>query len=643
VEITIPLKSSLDISRIEIKNFKKISSIKIDISPITALVGGNTSGKSSLIQAIQLATSIFQASGQDNALPHRIKFSKTLSDNDVGFRPTDRIIDLKNGKSATQNEGFDIIIYSNIHSDARVHDTESKIDTLKSITEKDQAVKLNVKRGKNANISIHVDVQNGFLKKNIIQRSKPLTFLSPGLSGIPLKEEWRTRAVIDFGAMHGDANLYLRSILDHLFKDDLSANEVKNQLYKWRSGCSISELTDSSWKVFSFLMDSCYPGIRIYVDHDPQVSRHVNITVNYSDNEQPLELSATGILQITQILAYSCYYKPPLLLLDEPDAHLHSDSQERLYTALKSLSDELGTKVILTTHSPQMVSRIMTHAENNIVWISDGTEHNIDKKDNKTIPFLMELGMMNFGSKIFDPNINTIILTEDTNTQFIEKLSKANGFDGASIISYHGTQNFRGALELSAILLHDRPDLNIYVHRDRDYRTDSEILFENLRFNKFKSERNILNMHQIFTKFNDAEHDFCQKDHLIEVFRNELNYNDISNIINDTIENLQNEFSMDLFNGRRQISETIYVERFKSSSLWKQAEMPATAPDPKSFLKNGQPFPFDLCYGKKLFKQLKEEFRKKLNKDPNDITNMMIQPTKNLKIVSWHKIGKPNG
>lgn len=38
----------------------------------------------------------------------------------------------------------------------------------------------------------------------------------------------------------------------------------------------------------------------------------------------------TGFLQVAQIFAYLLHFKPKLLLIDEPDSHLHPGTQERL-------------------------------------------------------------------------------------------------------------------------------------------------------------------------------------------------------------------------------------------------------------------------------------------------------------------------
>lgn len=74
-----------------INHFKRIESLEIDLQPVTALVGGNTSGKSSALQAAQLGVSILQAalrSIRPNGAPD---FRSTVANDAVLFRPTERL------------------------------------------------------------------------------------------------------------------------------------------------------------------------------------------------------------------------------------------------------------------------------------------------------------------------------------------------------------------------------------------------------------------------------------------------------------------------------------------------------------------------------------------------------------------------
>lgn len=86
------------LDRIDIRDFKRIEALSIELKPVTALVGGNTSGKSSALQATQLGVSILQAAFRGRHSNGRsLGFSATVSNDSVLFRPTEHLLDLKRG------------------------------------------------------------------------------------------------------------------------------------------------------------------------------------------------------------------------------------------------------------------------------------------------------------------------------------------------------------------------------------------------------------------------------------------------------------------------------------------------------------------------------------------------------------------
>lgn len=104
------------LDKIKVQDFKRIQSLEIDLKPMTALVGGNTSGKSSALQAAQLGVSILQASLRKIKSNGAPEFFTTVSNDAVLFRPTEHLLDLRKGEGATQNRGFSIS-YSGIDLD----------------------------------------------------------------------------------------------------------------------------------------------------------------------------------------------------------------------------------------------------------------------------------------------------------------------------------------------------------------------------------------------------------------------------------------------------------------------------------------------------------------------------------------------
>ena len=54
--------AAFNVSAVRIQNFKRIADTRIELAPVTYLVGGNNSGKSSVLQALHTAVSCAQTS-----------------------------------------------------------------------------------------------------------------------------------------------------------------------------------------------------------------------------------------------------------------------------------------------------------------------------------------------------------------------------------------------------------------------------------------------------------------------------------------------------------------------------------------------------------------------------------------------------
>jgi predicted ATP-dependent endonuclease of OLD family len=65
----------------------------------------------------------------------------------------------------------------------------------------------------------------------------------------------------------------------------------------------------------------------------------------------PIDAAGTSILQASQILAYIALFKPQVLILDEPDSHLHPDNQRALCDLICRLASSRGFQAIISTHS----------------------------------------------------------------------------------------------------------------------------------------------------------------------------------------------------------------------------------------------------------------------------------------------------
>lgn len=604
------------LDKIVINHFKRIESLEIDLQPLTALVGGNTSGKSSALQAAQLGVSILQAAFlgiRPNGAP---EFAGTVANDAVLFRPTERLLDLRRGGPATQNLGYSIT-YRGVDLD----------------TNTDKGVTIEVRRGKNANIAI-TRFGDDDLAAVLADGDRPFSIFTPGLSGIPMREEWRTKGAMDAAVMHGDANLYLRTVLDHLFTRDLD----ETARTAWRLKRDISTLADSGWKTFATLLDRCYQGTRVIVEHDHQRDRHVKVEIEIPGTRVTLDMASTGMLQVIQIIAYACFYAPPLILLDEPDAHLHADSQARLYDAFRSIAAETQTRILFASHSPQLIQRLMYDPDAAVVWMSEGAKVPVDDAQRPAIPILMTLGALSVGADAFDPARPVILMTEDKLTRPVSVLAKANGApDNLAVLSYNGCGNLSAARLLANMITDMRPDCRIVLHRDRDFRTEAEMQFELSTAASERLRNGVNRVAEVFTPLNDVEHSFAQAAHLKEVFNDRA-----PELIDAVIADVTTFKRDDLVNAarvaREQILSSLYnVPRKRGKSEWVASGMPNDPPPISQFVPaNGLvPVAFQHSHGKKLMDGLRPKIHHHVGGSSQESDNKIYTATSHLQTQDW--------
>lgn len=615
--------SNIQITKISIKNFKRIRKFTLELGQITAIVGGNTSGKSSVLQAVQLATSLLQAAYRPRPRSQAVIVG-SISDEEVSFRPTHKIVDLRRKRPATESAGFDINLVGKMQIEGE---------------NVDKALTLKVRRGRNANISLRRVGDEDFA----VELGNPInnaSVFTPGLSGVSTREELKTRGALASSVMQGDANTYLRSLLYHLFQDDTDWYEENEQ--DWNDvdwfNAPYSEFPECKWKRFCSLLDEVYEGARLVISHDEDTDQYIEIVVTYKDQQMPLDLASTGMLQVIQILAYSCFFEPPLLLLDEPDAHLHADSQAKLLDALQGLSERLDTRIILTSHSPQLIQKMNKQDNVQVVWMEGGTQVDLDDNNLPAIPLLMSLGAMGIGSDAFAPEKTVILLTEDRKTKLVEVYAKANGADNRfAILSYNGCNNLQGARQLAVLLRDLRPEAQIIIHRDRDFRTSEELSFEKLLFESWLSAEGASQITEVFTELNDIEHKFTSIEHLQHIFT-ENDKDDLQSCIDEAISEKRDDFVSSLDRARQVISDRLYTERMRGKrNIWNKAEMLKKFPTAKSIrpASGDDPFPFEICHGKDLEKRVRDKLLTLVGGSSAELMNELHMPSKALRDKTW--------
>lgn len=480
-----------------IEKFKNIEKLELDLSSIEVLIGGNNAGKSSALQAIQFSVSLLETLALESDLTFsNERITKTLAPEQIIYSPIKDIYSLIYGNEPLrEGPGREIVV---------------------RLTEEDDIGEINealvsIKKGRNKNIS--VSYQGEKLCKKIAQINPVFSMYVPGLAGIPYYEEYRSVGAVRRAAARGDCNTILRNVLYHLYQVDTKKENFLNDL------------------------NSIFPQIDIEIDARLENDGIIDVSVRNNGYKKPIDSMGTGILQAVQICAYMNYFEPQLLLLDEPDSHLHPNNQKMLAQMILQLSRK-HTNIIIATHSRHLVSAL--RKDSNIAFLKNG---GLEKADYSEYDILMEIGALDEYDVFRDPNIKYIIATEDIKKESNNMLSlilQASGFSETSfyIIPYEGCSKVDSVIYLSKCLKKFRADLKIIVHRDRDGMTDDES-------KKFIDSIQIEdNIKCFITKFNDLEMYYCSKHHLFSILsskKDNITYDDVEKLFDDSYSAIKDE------------------------------------------------------------------------------------------------------
>ena len=553
------------LSSVKIERFKNIVEIDIHLKGINLLIGANNSGKSSIQQAIQFAVSIAQSTRQQGALWGKDdRCPSSLSSETLIYSPLKDIDALApNGKLRTLEASCIKVTFNE--------------DTTSIVT---------IRKGKNKNIT--TAIEGKALGEKLQNIETPYSMFVPGLAGIPAFEEYRPPSVVRKAAAKGDSNSVFRNILFLL---------SQNQ---------------ESWYSFKTKFNEVFPEYDISVNFNPNVDEHINVKIINKQVSLPIDSCGTGILQSIQILAYYYLYKPFILILDEPDSHLHPNNQRILAVLLKKLHQETGCQIIISTHSKHLLDELKLDA--GVFWINDCKL--VEGYEDLERNMLLEIGALDKGNLLRNGNVPCILLTEDSDVEYIKTLAVSSGFrpNEFQIWSYNGCSNINVALALNSFILEHAAGTHVVVHRDRDYMTDTEVA-------TYKQKLENVGIKAFVTTGNNAESHFLNVAHIASLYPN-IQSEDITSLIDSSISERREEIVEKYIN-------TIHNRRLQES--YKGGDKPNAGAISRECNSNFNNEPRAFMHGKIVEKALRNKLQRQVGGNINlcNITSELSDPTLN--------------
>jgi ABC-type cobalamin/Fe3+-siderophores transport system ATPase subunit len=450
---------------ITVTGFKAVKEATIPLDSVTILVGPNGCGKSSVLQAIHWA-----ARAASYVLPKNTK--EMISFERLDYVPSSEpLTTLHKGelKSDSGSSPVEVVFTHRPSGDESVQAT----------------VRIRAARNRGG-ITAYMD--GGGAVTPYKQRFQFITAYIPGLAGLSEKEFVLAQPTLRRQAASGDAGGVLRNILLNLRKRGPGETDESQGLER------LAKLNE--------LVGQVHPGVQVDVAFDEREDYHISATLktdDLADYSRPLETAATGVLQVVQIFAYLILFEPKVMLIDEPDAHLHPNKQERLIETLERAAREFNTQIVLTTHSPHIARAASPAAK--LVWMKSGI---VETEDDEVIRRLLGWGGLDKAALFFvededDKPLRAVL------RQWPELARQV------AVCRCFGIDNLPRDKFLTGLLLDGKLKSRALLHRDGDFMTAEEA---ERWTNGFKTP----GVFPWVTVGSDIEAYFCQAEYLSALF-----------------------------------------------------------------------------------------------------------------------------
>lgn len=372
------------ITRIQIKNFKKLHDVDIELGKAVVFIGQNNSGKTTALQALalwEIGLKKWNEKRKDRSSPEK-RPAVTINRNDLISIPIPYLKLLWHDMRISNFKGFSDKAKKSKPTSERI-----KIDiTVDGITngkpwscgfefeyandESFYCRPLRLSEGKQPQ-RMSVPIESSDIK---------IAFLHP-MSGLAAVEPIAQPGRINVLLGEGQTAQVLRNLCYQTYEESRATNlsligsPADQKKSKWE------QLTSHMKKLF---------GVEILPPK--YIVERGEITMRYNEiNDVELDISSSGrgLQQTLLLLAYLYSNPKTILLLDEPDAHLEILRQRQIYQLITEISEQQGSQIIAASHSEVVLNDA---ADRDMVIAFVGKPHRIDDRGSQVVKALKDIG-----------------------------------------------------------------------------------------------------------------------------------------------------------------------------------------------------------------------------------------------------------
>lgn len=400
----------LAIKTIKIQNFKGFESLEFDPNDtFNIIIGENNIGKSSVFEAIQLWKRCYDLS---------------IKSDDKGF--------YKSSSKSNLYLPFSDLYFLRVTHDRELFNTASHTCILTMIL-------TDVDTGSEFSLGFEIvkpsSISNAYYKVRVTGSSH-FSLFAEHLTGSKIKLSkaifiYQTRPVANILAYEPIMNV---GQISKKIEKGKSQEVLRNKIVIGRSASQIEELQKKITDVvnYEFSFD--------FVNRTrKELDEYVDLKIKTNGKSLDLHLQGSGFLQVAEIFSTITYVDAPLsiLLVDEPDSHIHTTLQKSLIEKLKLIAT---SQIFVISHNDNFVGEAQ---EGELYYLNtsakdEGQLKNVELKDFDLIKkelggTILALEKMNYCQKIG-------FVEGDDDIKYIESLvNKYNQFFDEKIIEKHVT------------------------------------------------------------------------------------------------------------------------------------------------------------------------------------------------------------
>ncbi|MEQ3669812.1 AAA family ATPase [Pseudophaeobacter sp.] len=453
------------IEKLELKNFKKFKDETITIGPngLSLLAGGNNSGKSTLLQSLAIwdfcLTVLKNEKGEGALTSGYTGQGVGLSDDEFSPLQVPSLAHLWTNLT-NQVKGADGYTLSVMPTWSDADDQEKYLEISLAL----------------ANDRLFIKQTRSNL--DIGDRTPRIAFVPP-FAGISAKEQRMSvaqrRSLTGSGLIGGT----IRNLVFELeLENQRKRNELKGPKGRIKTS-DLRKLRDSDpWELLQSAMGRYFQTSLSVSPFNDLYHSFIRVSlvkgtwdktrIKKFPKFKPRDLMAegSGFLQWLSVFSLALDPETDVLLLDEPDAHLHSSLQTLLLSELESIASRRGKQVLLATHSTE----ILRWADHSKIMMFKGSKVKYLGNDAARMGLFAGLGSE------FSPRLDRLkkskallIVENESDARFIKIMAKKIGKpipDDVVIWAWTGSARERKQLYLQ--LSGDIPGLKAVSIRDRD-------------------------------------------------------------------------------------------------------------------------------------------------------------------------------